>query len=79
MHGNMIRVVLGTLREAKGPLSTKQITLHVMVHRGIDTTDENNFHMFRWRVGSCLRTQRSRGVIRSVPGGGVFTLWEIAV
>jgi hypothetical protein len=80
MHGDMIRVVLGTLREAKGPLSTKQITLHVMAHRGVDTTDERNFKLFRQRVGSLLRNQRTRGIIRSVPGSdGVFIMWEIAV
>lgn len=80
MHGDMMRVILGTLRDAKGPLSTKQLTLHVMAQRGVDTSDERNFKIFRQRVGSLLRTQRTRGVIRSVPGSdGSFMLWEIAV
>ena len=80
MLGDMTRVVLGMLREVKGPLWTKQITLHVMAYRGIDTADENNFKIFRQRVGSLLRNQRSRGVVRAVPGGdGVFMMWKLAV
>lgn len=51
-----------------------------MAQRGVDTSDERNFRIFRQRVGSLLRSQRTRGAIRSVPGGdGMFMLWEIAV
>ena len=77
-RGDLIRMVLSLLREAKGPLSTKQITLHVMVERGVDTADKGNFDLFRKRVGSMLRHHRAQGLLRSVPGDdGQFMLWEI--
>jgi hypothetical protein len=77
-RGDLIRMVLSMLREAKGPLSTKQITLHVMAERGVDTADKSAFDLFRKRVGSMLRHHRANGLIRSVPGDdGQFMLWEL--
>ena len=78
-RGDLIHMVLSLLRKSKGPLSTKQIALHVMVERGVDTTDKGNFDLFRKRVGSMLRHHRGKGLLRSIPGGdGQFMLWEIA-
>jgi hypothetical protein len=75
----MIRMVLSLLRESPGPLSTKQITLHVMAARGIDTSDKQAFELFRQRTGSLLRHHREKGLIRSFAGDdGQFMLWEIA-
>jgi len=76
--GDMLRLVLSLLREAKGPVSTKEITLHVMVARGIDTNNKNDFRLFRQRVGSMLRHHRANGLLRSVPGpDGLTLLWDI--
>jgi hypothetical protein len=69
--GDTIRTVLSLLRESKGQLSTKQITLHVMVTRGIETSDKQAFEIFRQRVGSTLRHHRSKGLIRSFSGEDV--------
>jgi hypothetical protein len=77
--GDMIRLVLSLLRESPGPLSTKQITLHVMAARGVDSSNKQDFELFRQRVGSMLRHHRSKGLIRSFAGeDGSFMLWEIA-
>jgi len=46
----LLRLVLGLLRESKGPLSTKQITLHVMAARSIDTAEKQAFELFRGRT-----------------------------
>lgn len=76
--GDMIRMVLSMLREAKGPLSTKEITLHVMAARGVDSSDKQAFELFRQRVGAMLRHHRGKGLIRSFSGqDGSFMLWEI--
>lgn len=76
--GDMIRVVLSLLRESPGPLSTKQITLHIMASRGVDTSNEKAFQIFRGRVGALLRHHRSTGVLRSVNSAdGSFLLWEV--
>jgi hypothetical protein len=77
--GDMIRMVLSMLREAKGPLSTKTIVLHVMAARGIDSSNKQDFNLFRGRVGAMLRHHRGKGLIRSLVGSdGQFMLWEIA-
>ena len=77
--GDMIRMVLSMLRESPGPLSTKQITLHVMAARDVDSSNKQDFELFRQRVGSMLRHHRSKGLIRSFAGeDGSFMLWEIA-
>jgi hypothetical protein len=70
-------MVLGLLRESKGPLSTKQITLHVMAARRIDTSDKQAFELFRQRTGARLRHHRAKGLIRSFAGDdGQFMLWD---
>ena len=76
--GDILRLVLSLLRDKKGPVSTKEITLHVMVARGIDTNNKNDFRLFRQRVGSVLRHHRANGLLRSVPGPDGLTLfWDI--
>jgi hypothetical protein len=73
--GDTLRMVLGLLRESKSPLSTKQITLHVMAARGVDTSDKQAFELFRHRVGATLRHHRKKGLIRSFTGDdGQFVL-----
>jgi hypothetical protein len=51
--GDLIRMVLSLLRESEGPLSTKQITLHVMAARGIDTADKQAFELFGSEQAQC--------------------------
>jgi hypothetical protein len=51
---------------------------HVMVARGIDTSDKNAFELFRQRVGSMLRHHRAKGLLRSFPADdGQVLLWDI--
>jgi hypothetical protein len=77
--GDMLRLVLGLLRESKGPVSTKTIVLHVMAARSVNTEDKQAFELFRGRVGAMLRHHRKKGLIRSFTGSdGQFVVREIA-
>jgi hypothetical protein len=77
--GDMLRLVLGLLRESKGPVSTKTIVLHVMAARSVNTKDKQAFELFRGRVGAMLRHHRKKGLIRSFTSDDrSFVLWELA-
>lgn len=76
--GEVARIVLGTLRDAKRPCSTQELTMHVMAERGMNTADKRLVRTVGKRVGACLRHHRAKGLIRSVKGLGDRLAWEIA-
>ncbi len=76
--GEVARIVLGTLRDAKRPCSTQELTMHVMAERGMNTADKSLVKTVTKRVGASLRHHRVRGLIRSVGGLGGLLVWEIA-
>jgi hypothetical protein len=72
---------LDALRDALGPMTTKELAPHVMAERGLNTADVSLLRLFTRRTGALLRHQKKRGILRSVkdPQHGWFDLWEIAV
>lgn len=80
-RGELVRVILSLLREASGPLTTKEVALHIMVERGQNTADDAMVKVMTRRAGALLRHYRERGSVRSIkdPKHGQFDLWEIAV
>jgi len=81
LRGDLTRATLDALRDAPGPMTTKELARHVMAERGLTTTDAALLQLFTQRTGALLRHQRNRGILRSVkdPQHGRFDLWEIAV
>jgi hypothetical protein len=81
IRGDMTRATLDALREASGPMMTRELARHVMAERGLNTADTALLQLFTRRVGALLRWQKKRGILRSVkdPQQGRFDLWEIAV
>lgn len=78
--GEVARVILGTLRDSKKPLSTFDLTMHVMADRGMNTVDKRLVKTVMKRVGSACRHYRNKGVIRSnriEDGPGRPAAWEI--
>jgi hypothetical protein len=67
-RGEIARTVLGTLRTAKRPCSTQELTMHVMAERGMNTADKRLVKTVTKRVGACLRHHRTRGLIHSEVG-----------
>jgi hypothetical protein len=81
IRGDMTRATLDALRNAAGPMTTKELARHVMAERGLNSADPALLQLFTRRTGALLRWQKRRGILRSVkdPKHGRFDLWEIAV
>jgi hypothetical protein len=75
--GEVSRIVLGTLRDAKRACTTQELTMHVMAERGMNTADKRLVKTVGKRVGACLRHHRTKGLIRSAAGLGDRLAWEI--
>lgn len=75
--GEVARIVLGTLRDAKRPCTTQELTMHVMAERGMNTADKRLVKTVGKRVGACLRHHRLKGLIRSRKGLGSHIQWEV--
>jgi len=76
--GEVARIVLGTLREAKRACSTQELAMHVMAERGMNTADKRLVKTVTKRVGACMRHHRNKGIVRSNGGLGDRLAWEIA-
>jgi hypothetical protein len=76
--GEVSRIVLDALREAKTPLPVYDLTLTVAAGRGISTDEKPFMIILRRRVDACLRNLRKRGTVKSSRPSGSLTLWEIA-
>ena len=77
-RGEMTRIVLGILRQAAEPLTTRDIALELLVERALDKNDQRLLRLMTKRVGVALRLQREKGAVRSDQGPGQYQLWEIA-
>ena len=73
--------MLDALRDAPGPMTTKELARHVMAEPGLNTADVSLLQLFTRRTGALLHHQEKRGILRSIkdPEHGRFDLWEIAV
>ncbi len=82
-RGEFVRIVLDMMRQAKGPVTTKEIATHIMQGRGLNAEDPALLALFMRRTRGLLYHYRSRGMIRGVagndPGKRKFNWWEIAV
>jgi hypothetical protein len=77
-RGEMLRFVLGALRQAQGPLTSLQIALEVVKGRGLDPNDARAVSLIRKRVGACLFKLKQKGVVWEVPQAGEYKGWEMA-
>jgi hypothetical protein len=74
----MAPVIFETLRTAEGGCTARELAMHVMVARGIDTGNRKLLGEIAKRVSGLLRYYRKRGVVRSTLPGGTYSLrWEI--
>lgn len=75
--GEVARIVLGTLRDAKRACTTQELTMHVMAERGMNTTDKRLVKTVSKRVAACLRHHRNKGLIASEDGLSKYLTWTI--
>lgn len=75
--GEVTRIVLAALRNAKRPLTTAEISQRVMAERGLDTGNARLMKLIGKRTGACLRHWERRGTARKKMGAGRFMQWEL--
>jgi len=68
----MAHIVFAMLRVAERWCSTKELAMHVMAERGMDTADRTAVRMMLTRVASCLRHYRVKGLLQSVKESGEY-------
>jgi hypothetical protein len=71
------RLILNMLREAGGPMTTRDIVLKVMEARGLNVADRPMHETMRMRVSASLRGLRDRGTLTSSEGRGASVLWRL--
>lgn len=76
--GEVTRIVFKALREAKQPLTSRDIAKILMRERGLNVDDRDVVVMMTKRVGACLKTKKNQGYVRSVDLEGSNLLgWQI--
>jgi hypothetical protein len=76
--GEVSRIVLAALREAKEPMTTQQLARHVMAERGLNTADKRLLRTIGKRVGAFMRHWRGCKTVRSFKGSGSLLRCKIA-
>lgn len=76
-RGQMSRLVLNILRQAREPLTTKEIAAQMVLERALDVNDQKLLNSMVRRVGSALRHQRDKDNAISTDGPGNYQLWSI--
>ena len=76
-RGQVTRIVLTTLRNAKKPLTSQEIAQRVMAERGLDTANSRLLKVMVKRTGACLRHWERLGKLKKEPGPGQFKLWSM--
>ena len=75
IRGESSRLILCMLREADGPMTTRDIMFRVMQARGLNATDKAMAYTMNCRVGASLRGLRQRGTLQSSQGKGASVKW----
>lgn len=80
--GEVKRFVLNTMREASGPLTSRQITEAWAADRGL-VADEATYSTIRKRIGACIKGCVNQGLIvdrgwtTKHDANGPYKLWEL--
>lgn len=75
--GEMSRIILGALRDAGRPMTSKELVFQVMAERGLAVHDKRLVRLLTKRVGASLKHYKHKGTLRATKGPGSYLLWEI--
>ena len=75
-RGQMSRLVLMILRQARRTPHSREIAEKMLLERAMDTEDTKWLNLMVRRVGSALRYQWDKGRTASRDGPGNYVLWE---
>lgn len=78
LRGESTRMILGALRDAVEPLTTRQIVRRVMDERGMNTADLQMAETMRLRMATSLRKMLHRGTVTSDDGRAGARRWGLA-
>lgn len=76
-RGEMTRVVLDILRQAREPMTPRDLALSLMNLRGLDSSDNKLVRKMTKRVGAALRHAREKGLAKASQAEGMFMAWEV--
>lgn len=76
-RGQMTRIILGILRKAAEPLTSRDIAAQLIAERALDQNDDKLLRLMTKRCGVALRGMRDRGIALSETGPGQSVLWEM--
>ena len=77
-RGNVSHFLLAVLREAKEPISTYDLNIKLMQHRGLNLSDGKLVKMMHTRTLSTLKNYRDRKILKSTkPTDSKFSVWEM--
>lgn len=74
--GELSKAIYGELRNAEGPLSSRDIAREIVTMRGEDARDRKYLSELTKRVSKALRAMREAGEVRSVTDAKGNALWE---
>src|SRR5712691_1920729 len=70
-------VIFAVLRSAGRPCTAREIALHAMAQRGMNTANQRAVKSMTVRACASLRHYRKRGLLRSIYKAGEYLQWEI--
>ncbi len=76
-RGEVNRIILEALRDAKEPLSAKAIAVRLMEGRGLRMDDPSTLRLMSKRVGAALRHYRGKGAVHSTEGADKLKVWSL--
>jgi hypothetical protein len=75
-NGELLRMVLETLRKAPEPLTAREVAVALMERRGFDATDAATVRLVEKRVDATVR--RREGLVERVVYGPRSVGWKVA-
>ena len=75
-RGELSKAIYGELREADGPLSSRDIAREIVAMRGEDARDRKYLSDLTKRVSKALRGMKAEGHVRSVADAKGNLSWE---
>ncbi|MEW9616800.1 hypothetical protein AB3G45_23620 [Shinella sp. S4-D37] len=75
-RGELSKAIMGELRHADGPLSSRDIAREIVTMRGEDARDRNYLSDLTKRVSKALRQMKAEGYVRSAVDAKGNLSWE---
>lgn len=75
-RGELSKAIMGELRHATGPVSSRDIAREIVAMRGEDARDRKYISDLTKRVSKALRQMKAEGLVRSIPDTKGNLSWE---